>query len=59
MTVPTTKVYDNGTRFRQALVDVVTLRQLLRQNEYFAARGNLYHCGVPGQAVTSGLDNEA
>ena len=54
-----TQVYDLRKHFRETLPDVVTMAQLFRRNEYFAARvGKIFHYGNPGQIGTNGLDDE-
>jgi iduronate 2-sulfatase len=55
-----TQVYDLQKHFRTVLPEVVTLSQLYRNHDYYAARvGKIYHYGNPGQIGTDGLDDAA
>jgi uncharacterized sulfatase len=53
-----THVLANSTLFRQALPDAVTMSQLFKNHDYFAARaGKIYHYGVPGDIGADGVDD--
>src|SRR5438270_10952645 len=54
----TTRVFNLQYHFRKGLPDVVTLPQMFKNNDYYAARvGKIYHYGNPGDIGTSGLDD--
>lgn len=56
----TTKVFNLQYHFRTGLPNIVTLPQLFKNNDYYAARvGKIYHYGNPGDIGTSGLDDKA
>ncbi len=55
-----TRIYDNGTHFRDTVPDVITLPQHFMKHGYFSARvGKIYHYGVPSKIGTDGRDDPA
>lgn len=54
----TTRVFDNGTRVRRTVPNLVTLPQAFKNAGYFSGRvGKIFHYGVPNDIGTSGLDD--
>lgn len=51
-------IYDNHPPVREALPDIITLPQFLRQHGYLTARaGKIYHTGIPGGIGSAGSDD--
>ena len=56
----TTRIFGNGTNFRENLPNVETIPQHFQKAGYYAARvGKIYHYNVPQQIGNSGLDDGA